>query len=62
MSVSSQSDAETCLLERRYLTIKARLAQKFFWDMEPRKGYWRRTSLCQQFRQHLAAGRHLSEL
>jgi hypothetical protein len=35
MSVSSleMSDAQTCLLERRYLTIKARLAQKYFWNL-----------------------------
>jgi hypothetical protein len=38
MNVSSQSGAEACLLERRYLTIKARLAQKFFWDLNPRQG------------------------
>jgi len=35
MSVSSleMSDAEAHLLERRYLTIKATLAQKFFWGV-----------------------------
>jgi hypothetical protein len=38
MSVSSQFDAQPALLERRYLTIKAGLAQKLFWDLKGRKG------------------------
>jgi len=32
MNVSSQSGAEACLFGSRYLTIKAELAQKLFWE------------------------------
>src|SRR4026208_614351 len=57
MGVSSleMSEPETCLLERRYLTIKARLAQKYFWDVAgTTQGFTVWTiSLCQQTRQHL---------
>src|SRR5258706_16379087 len=55
MSVSSGGGGRSVPLERRYLTIKARLAQKIFWSNVPafRSSSWP-SHLCQHSRQHLA--------